>query len=43
MEAFDYAMGLVSIVVGIAISDLAISFTSCSDTAEPFAGTRERC
>ena len=26
MEAFDYAMGLVSIVVGIAISDLAISF-----------------
>jgi O-antigen/teichoic acid export membrane protein len=26
MEAFDYAMGLVSIVVGIAISDLALSF-----------------
>ena len=26
MEAFDYAMGLVSIVVGIAISDLAFSF-----------------
>lgn len=26
MEAFDYAMGLVSIVVGIAISDLAVSF-----------------
>jgi hypothetical protein len=25
MEAFDYAMGLVSIVVGIAISDLAFS------------------
>jgi hypothetical protein len=26
MEAFDYAMGLVTIVVGIAISDLAVSF-----------------
>jgi hypothetical protein len=26
MEAFDYAMGLVSIVVGIAMSDLAVSF-----------------
>jgi hypothetical protein len=26
MEAFDYAMGLVSIVVGIALSDLAVSF-----------------
>jgi hypothetical protein len=26
MEAFDYAMGLVSIVVGIAISDLALNF-----------------
>ena len=26
MEAFDYAMALVSIVVGIAISDLAVSF-----------------
>ena len=26
MEAFDYAMGLVSIVVGIAISDIAFSF-----------------
>jgi hypothetical protein len=26
MEAFDYGMGLVSIVIGIAISDLAFSF-----------------
>jgi hypothetical protein len=26
MEAFDYAMGLVSIVVGIAMSDLAVGF-----------------
>jgi hypothetical protein len=26
MEAFDYAMGLVTIVVGIAMSDLAVSF-----------------